>query len=287
MVREKNGAMADQGEEGGLLAWVWGEVKDLFKRTWTLALVLVLVTIGCAGLYYVGTDHGWGIVATFTEKTEAGAYAGISFLDCLYFSAVTVTTLGYGEYLPLSYGRLVAVLEAVVGVILIGVFVSRLVSKHQEHLTKTVLHGEFNGERRKLRARLTRVIAEFEKTPLVLVKDEPSLALRRASGLVKTLARYWRLEKEDPAFTRLVLAEDGEHLMERVVELLGVIGRGLAGKSCGELNEVDVKRLEGICAGLMVVAGVFKERLNGEGIERGYGRVREAVEGVRMKLEAK
>ncbi len=284
MNRRASGFNGGSEEGDGGLRWVWGEVKDLFERTWTLALVLVLVTIGCAGLYYVGSGHGWGIVATFTEKTEAGAYAGISFLDCLYFSAVTVTTLGYGDYLPLSYGRLVAGLEAVVGVIIIGVFVSRLVSKHQEHLTKTVLHGEFNGERRKLRGRLMRVIAEFEKVPLVLVKDEPSLGLRRASGLLKTLARYWMLEKEDPAFTRLVLAEDGVLLMARLVELLGVVLKGVEGKSRADLNGMDVKRLEGILDGVMVVAEVLRERLEGDGVGRGYERVAEVVKEARGRL---
>jgi Ion channel len=45
---------------------------------------------------------------------------------CLYFSLVTWTTLGYGDFRPVPNGRLVAASEAVIGyvmmIILIGFF---------------------------------------------------------------------------------------------------------------------------------------------------------------------
>ena len=47
----------------------------------------------------------------------------ISFGDGLYFSVVTITTLGYGDLSPISgFGKTVAAFEALLGVILMGVF---------------------------------------------------------------------------------------------------------------------------------------------------------------------
>ncbi len=53
-------------------------------------------------------------------------------LDFLYFSAVTITTLGYGDILPNSpLVRSLVMTEALVGLVIVGVFVSSLLWKEQ------------------------------------------------------------------------------------------------------------------------------------------------------------
>lgn len=42
------------------------------------------------------------------------------FLDCLYFSVVTYTSLGFGDHVPVSHARLLAGVEALNGLLLIG-----------------------------------------------------------------------------------------------------------------------------------------------------------------------
>ncbi|ACA15652.1 Ion transport 2 domain protein [Methylobacterium sp. 4-46] len=52
-----------------------------------------------------------------------GAFAGVpvtSFEDCLYFSVVTYTSLGFGDHIPASHTRLLAGVEALNGLLLIG-----------------------------------------------------------------------------------------------------------------------------------------------------------------------
>lgn len=66
----------------------------------------------------------------------------VSFLDCLHFSVVTITTLGYGDYRPESFGRLVSAVEVLAGIILMGIFVARLVSHHQDRLIKRLVRGQ-------------------------------------------------------------------------------------------------------------------------------------------------
>jgi Ion channel len=58
-----------------------------------------------------------------TLKLQVGGFAGLpvnSFQDCLYFSVVTYTSLGIGDHIPLSHVRLVAGVEALNGLLLIG-----------------------------------------------------------------------------------------------------------------------------------------------------------------------
>ena len=59
------------------------------------------------------------------EATE-GKYE-YPLLDFLYFSAVTITTLGYGDILPASSNvRRLVMIESLLGILLAGVFVSAL-----------------------------------------------------------------------------------------------------------------------------------------------------------------
>lgn len=56
-------------------------------------------------------------------KLEHGGFSGApvaSFEDCLYFSVVTYTSLGFGDLLPASHLRMVAGVEALNGLLLIG-----------------------------------------------------------------------------------------------------------------------------------------------------------------------
>jgi hypothetical protein len=46
-----------------------------------------------------------------------------NFWECLYFSVVTFTTLGYGDYRPLAQFQLLAVTEAFIGAFTIALFV--------------------------------------------------------------------------------------------------------------------------------------------------------------------
>lgn len=53
--------------------------------------------------------------------------------DAVYFSIVTSTTLGYGDFAPLGAGRQVAALQALVGYLILGIIVStgfQLIAPH-------------------------------------------------------------------------------------------------------------------------------------------------------------
>jgi hypothetical protein len=63
---------------------------------------------------------------------------GDSISTLLYFSAVTMTTLGYGDITPvLPTSRTVCTVQAVVGQLYVAIFVARLVALHVAHNTKS------------------------------------------------------------------------------------------------------------------------------------------------------
>lgn len=92
------------------------------------ACVYLLIGIFCWFLYM------------FVEVRAPGSFAGIRPLgpgtpenrvDLLYFSFVTLTTVGYGDVAPVSpQSRSVAIVEAVTGMLYIAILIARLVGLH-------------------------------------------------------------------------------------------------------------------------------------------------------------
>jgi hypothetical protein len=54
----------------------------------------------------------------------------MGFLDYEYFSVVTATTLGYGDYHPIGVGRAIASLEALFGMFMWAVFLTVFARKY-------------------------------------------------------------------------------------------------------------------------------------------------------------
>lgn len=74
------------------------------------------------GIQYDGQYVGFAEEQTLRDNTFA-------FFDCLYYSVVTFTTLGYGDFIPIGLSRLVAATEAFTGSFTIALFVVVFVKK--------------------------------------------------------------------------------------------------------------------------------------------------------------
>jgi hypothetical protein len=90
------------------------------------------------GLFYFAVFNFIETVqpASFRE-TGVLSSAGISRHSLLYLSLVTLTTLGYGDVVPISQpARTMAALEAMTGVLYIAITVARLVASYASSVEK-------------------------------------------------------------------------------------------------------------------------------------------------------
>jgi hypothetical protein len=93
---------------------------------------------GLANLYFL-LGLFYFAIFNFIETVQPGSFTetgllasdGISRHSLLYLSLVTLTTLGYGDVLPVSHpARTMAALEAATGVLFIAITVARLVAAY-------------------------------------------------------------------------------------------------------------------------------------------------------------
>jgi potassium channel LctB len=86
---------------------------------------------------YLSLLVGFGMIyliciqSNFHVLVEAGNPISGDYFDklftSLYFSAVTLFSVGYGDIVPIGIGRFLAVFEALIGYILPAVFLARTV----------------------------------------------------------------------------------------------------------------------------------------------------------------
>ncbi|MGF1767778.1 ion channel [Enterovibrio makurazakiensis] len=89
----------------------------------SLALILISAMLYfITGIQYAGDPVGYSSELGLGSNAQA-------FAECLYYSVVTFTTLGYGDYIPVGMSRLVAATEAFTGSFTIALFVVVFVKK--------------------------------------------------------------------------------------------------------------------------------------------------------------
>ena len=85
-----------------------------------IAICATLYTF--TGLSYQGETYAFDSSMSIAENFSF-------FLSCLYYSVVTFTTLGYGDFTPIGISRAIAAIEAFTGSFTIALFVVVFVKK--------------------------------------------------------------------------------------------------------------------------------------------------------------
>ncbi len=92
---------------------------------YALLVLYSTIIIGFALIYFVLSYQGLILV----EHGEIRTVSAIETLvHSIYFSGVTLLTIGYGDIVPIGLGRMVALVEALIGYLLPTAFVFRLLT---------------------------------------------------------------------------------------------------------------------------------------------------------------
>ena len=118
--RALHGASPTMSASAGLLDALADQTVGGLFRLWVVIVAVCGVAYWCLAWFP-------GHVLETAGATVRPDVAG--FLSALYFSAVTATSVGYGDIVPIGSARLVAIVESIAGLVIFGCLVSKFVSR--------------------------------------------------------------------------------------------------------------------------------------------------------------
>ena len=118
--------------EVGLATILYFYIVVLLTKNLLSIKVVTVDLIYCAISIYLLIGIGWSGICTIVEGISPGSFSITSETgDFLYFSFVTLTTVGFGDVLPLSpLSKRLVVLEAAAGSIYMAVIVAMIVGRY-------------------------------------------------------------------------------------------------------------------------------------------------------------
>lgn len=99
------------------------------------ALLLVIMAFGFG--YAAVQASGWGSLE-FSYETDSTP----GLLDALYFSIVTISSLGYGDIRPEGLARLLAGSEVALGLAFFGIIVAKVSSVKQDYILRRLYYAD-------------------------------------------------------------------------------------------------------------------------------------------------
>ena len=140
------------------------------------------IVVGCALAY-------WALAAVSPRfallSNGVPIAAGVrGLLPAIYFSAVTATSIGYGDIVPAGAARVLAVGEGIAGLILFGCVVSKFVSRRQDQVIGEIHRIAFEDRLGRVRTNLLLVRSELRATARLCEGREipPPEAVARVEG---------------------------------------------------------------------------------------------------------
>lgn len=111
--------------------------------------VITADLIYCAIATYFLIGVMWAGIYMVVEGISPGSFSGISEMsDLVYFSFVTLTTVGYGDISPQTIlAKRLAIFEAAMGGIYLAVIIAMLVGRYMSMEEEKDIESEFNSKK--------------------------------------------------------------------------------------------------------------------------------------------
>ena len=189
-------------------------VEDVSTFSYIMGFAIAVLLFG--GVYTWLTPMGHGIGENLKPLSD------ITYFTGLYFSIVTISSLGYGHMHPMGISRALACIEVLIGLAIIGIMIAKVTSQRlsyhvsrlfasdaQKRLENIAL--QFEASESDLRIIMPKLESAYQsapgqKTPLKNDRDTLISNLRDAIGNLQSecikLRDYFLLESEEDNYFR-------------------------------------------------------------------------------------
>lgn len=146
----------------------------------------VAIVIGCGIAYWL---LDWVPGQALMSSSGPMAPDATGFLSALYFSAVTATSVGYGDIVPMGVTRLLAIAESISGLVIFGCVISKFVSRRQDQLIGEIHWIAFESRLERVRTNLHLVRTELQEAARLCEGHEiaPPAAVSRVESIAMVL----------------------------------------------------------------------------------------------------
>ncbi|MYN68480.1 MAG: two pore domain potassium channel family protein [Acidobacteria bacterium] len=159
-------------------------------------------------MYSCLTVHGHGV-----DKP------GLGFLDGIYFSIVTVTSLGYGDISPVGLSRLIVGLEVLFGLAIMGIMIAKVTSRRLSYYVQRLFAAD---AQRYLNSSTDRLDTIRESLNTAEAMDDIWNTVVRLHTETRVLHDYIDLESKQHALFTII----SEHSVRRVgTSLEGILSQ--------------------------------------------------------------
>ena len=134
-------------------------VEDVRMRWHIVFFVLVVIAFGIA--YMCFTPQGDGIGQNSTPLFEV--YTFVTFLNGIYFSVITVSSLGYGDMHPMGISKALICIEVLLGLAMIGIMIAKVTSQSMSHQVSRLFSFDAQKRLEDIAAKFDAFYGEFEE----------------------------------------------------------------------------------------------------------------------------
>lgn len=146
--------------------------------------VIMIISFGTVFfLLSLTPNHG---ITTQSQKITIDI---IGYLDSLYFSFVTSTSLGYGDIMPLGFSRVLSIIEVIVSLIIFGILISKIMYKGQDRILDQLYQASMQSTFTRIISGLYNFRAEIDRISNSNLKKDGEL-VQNISSNIDLLSSY-------------------------------------------------------------------------------------------------
>jgi potassium channel LctB len=148
----------------------------LFAAWLVLALIFGVIYWAAGALHHSGLQED----GRWVDGSLHGLWSGI------YFSFVTVTSVGYGDVVPRGVARIAAVGEAIAGLLIFGAVVAKFVSRRQDQVMREIHRVTFEERVDRIQTNLHMLLSELQT--IAAIYDDGKLSTARINARLESAA---------------------------------------------------------------------------------------------------
>ncbi len=253
--------------------------EKLEKITGTQFVVLYLAVIFTFGLVYFLLGNGNNGIVPSYDPQFCSESKSANILECMYFSVITMTSLGYGDYRPIGISRFFTIIQAIIGVGMLGVLIAKLLSVRQNNMLSYLLLAQQRETLKNFKDNLGNAGKQLKKAYERRDVDEILVAVKNYYNHLFSLSRFLGVTIE----YKLLDTDSSNFVFKGLVRSIGqsLSPSGVAIENIGRINpslknhtkkliitlEIVVEKLENYnnnidCSNLKNILDKFKQTID-------------------------